>query len=211
MKAITQLSLLLWMLCFSWSARAHQPDLSSTILAEQGDGKWVLQIRAALTGFEYEVEAYHGKDAYASPQEFQEQVLDLLRGNVTLRFNDAHVAALGEGELKLGHETYVTFQIEGVPDQVQSLEVTNTSFSNIPRNQSALLVLKKGFAKQQFTLNEENEHTASLKVEEGKLVLLASAPANYAYWPFLIAGVLLISLSIGYSVYKNRQVSTVLN
>ena len=54
---------------------AHQPDQSSTMLVEKGEGVWILQVRAALTAFEYEVHHTFGTESYKTPEEFNELVL----------------------------------------------------------------------------------------------------------------------------------------
>lgn len=179
MKKITRFLTLLSVLCISSQVQAHQPDLSSIILAEQGDNKWVLQVRSALTAFEYMVEEHYGASAYTTPEEFQELVVNYVRDNISIRFNEADVAVLQHGMVKLGHETNVIFQLAGTPEAVHSLMVENRSFSDIPRNKSVLIVYKEGFSKDQFTLNEDNEHRIKLKV--GNFTFVAVEQANG--WP----------------------------
>jgi hypothetical protein len=202
MKAINKFLFLLGVLCLPWGASAHQPDLSSTILVEQDKNKWVLQVRAALTAFEYVVEANFGESSYATPEEFQALVANYVRENTTVRFNDGQLAVLQDGVVKLGHETYVTFQIEGTPDDVQSLVVQNTSFSDISRNQSALLILKKGVEKEQFTLNNNNEHRAELEVRDARFVLVVPNAGLAIYLPFLLLIAALLVLSLVYFALK---------
>ncbi|MCF8244262.1 MAG: hypothetical protein K9J37_05610 [Saprospiraceae bacterium] len=48
--------------------------------------------------------------------------------------------------MQLGHETSVVFELAGVPENFSEISVKNSSFKDISRNQSALIVLKKGFA-----------------------------------------------------------------
>ena len=186
------------------SIKAHQPDLSSTMLVEQGENTWVLQIRAALTAFEYEIENHFGKDSYATPEEFQELVVKHIRENTSILLNDNDVVTLENGLVKLGHETSVTFEVVGTPSIIQSLEVQNKSFSNISRNQSALIVVKKGFAKDQFILDKNNSHTAKLKVKDSKfeLVAVTSIEGKTQYAIFIFASVLFV-LSIMYSAFKH--------
>ncbi|SEQ53596.1 hypothetical protein [Neolewinella agarilytica] len=171
MKVARKFSLLLGLLCLSITAYAHQPDLSSTILAEKGDNEWVLQIRASLTAFDYEVKARFGDSAYASPEEFRELVIEHLQREIILRFNDGTITALQDGVVKLGHETTATFHIADVPGEITSLFVRNAAFSNISHNQSALYVVKEGFDRKQFVLKGSNDHSATLEVSGTHFVL----------------------------------------
>lgn len=196
----------LCMLCISLGIQAHQPDLSSTILAAQDGNKWVLQVRASLTAFEYVVEENFGESSYATPEEFQALVTDYVRKHVSIQFDEDNMAVLQNGMVKLGHETNVIFQIEGVPQDIQSLVVKNTSFSGIPRNQSALLVIKEGFAKDQFTLSNSNEHTVTLKVSDTKFVLVTPADGKASYLPFLILAGALVVFLIACIIFKKRQI-----
>lgn len=149
---------------------AHQTDVSSTMLVEQADGTWVLQIGATMTAFQYEVIAQHGENAYDSPEQFKTLVVNHLKDNLSIYFNDQDPVELGQGRVKLGHETNVIFEVLGVPEEVKSIKVKNSSFKDIQRNQSTLLVLKTGFPKEQFVLNEENKHTLKLLVIDSKFV-----------------------------------------
>lgn len=152
------------------TAHAHQPDISSTMLVEQGENQWVLQIRASLTAFQYEIKYHFGDSAYATPEEFMQLVLNHVKENTAIQFNDAHVS-LDSGMVRLGHETNVVFKVSGTPEDIKSLAVQNSSFKDISRNQSALILFKEGFEKEQFILNKENEHAIKLKVVDSKFVI----------------------------------------
>ena len=52
--------------------------------------------------------------------------------------------------------------LEGVPTEQHKLLVINTAFKEIYKSKSALILLKKGYAKERFVLNEENKHTLAL-------------------------------------------------
>ena len=174
-------------------------------MAEQEDHKWVLQVRSALTAFEYEIEAHFGKSSYASPEEFQELVVDYVRGHISILFNDTNAVVLQNGMVKLGHETNVIFQLAGIPETIHSLAVENRSFSDIPRNQSALMVFKEGFSKDQFMLNENNGHSIKLKVGSAKFEAVEQVQEAAQSSLLIFAGVLL-ALSVIYFAFKNRQI-----
>ncbi len=150
--------------------KAHQPDLSSTMLIEQEDNTWILQIRAALTAFEYEVAAQFPDKTYTSPKEFQDLVIEHVQKNLTVRFNGQDSMELLKPYVKLGHETNVLFEIKNAPETINSIFVQNSSFGDIKRNQSALVVFKEGFTKEQFVLNNANSHSADLMIKGNKFV-----------------------------------------
>lgn len=160
------------------NAQAHQPDVSSTVLAESGDNTWVLQVRAALTAFEYEIHYHYGEDSYKTPKAFQELTRNYVKENLSILFDGTNAAILKNGMVKLGHETNVVFEVEGIPENFSNIEFKNTSFRDITRNQSALIILKKGFDKNQFVLNNENEHTANLTVEDSKFIATSSSKTS---------------------------------
>lgn len=195
------------LLLISVVASAHNPDLSSTILVEKGENTWILQIRAALTAFEYEVESHFGKDAFATPEEFQALVVEHVRENLSIKYNSHDVAELKNGKVKLGHETSITFEVIGLPTSIEFLEVENSSFKHIPRNQSALMVLKKGFAKEQFNLNAKNDHTAKLKVANSKIVLTTpTSEENNSSIYFLAVAILFVSvIFFGYKLARKNR------
>jgi len=186
------------------AAYAHQPDLSSTMLVEQADNEWVLQVRSALTAFQYEVKYHFGDSAYATPEEFQNLVLELVKENILIKFNDANIR-LDSGMVRLGHETNVVFKVSGTPKDIETLFVKNGAFSHVSRNQSALILLKKGFQKEQFILNFKNEHTVKLRATTDKFVLDTSIKNETQAYLLIFA---LISLALATAVfffYKNKS------
>lgn len=166
--------LIITMLCLlanPWKAKAHSPDVSSTMLVQQKDGSWILQIKAALTAFEFEIKVRYGENAFDTPEKFRELVLEHVLENLSIDFNLDECAHFQDGFVKLGHETSVVFKVIDLPETFNTITVKNGSFQHIFRNQSALIVLKKGMAKEQFILNKKNKHTATLEVKEAKFAL----------------------------------------
>lgn len=182
----------------AWNVQAHHVDVSSTMLVEQSDNSWVLQIRTALTALDYEIKAKELETPYKTAEEFQALVLQHVKDNLQIYFNEEDEVELKNGRVKLGHESSIVFEVEGVPTIINSVYVKNSSFKNIHRNQSALIVLKQGFKKNQFTLNEKNEHAMRLKVadkqfEPFETIVMTSEITNnhnytYAGIVFLLLG-----------------------
>jgi len=207
MKKIIQYSLLLLFLCSSTGLWAHQPNLSSTILMEKEDGQWIVQIRASLTAFEYEVAARFGQDAYKTAEEFKELVVRQIEQSLSVKFNEGESLKLNKPQVRLGHESSITFELEGKTENMNLIEVKNTSFEHISRNQAALVVLKKGFAKNQFMMNKENNHQLYLKAEDNKFEALdpkAEKQTN-VYALVLLLGILLTGIAIFLLVNKQSK------
>lgn len=144
--------------------KAHQADVSTTLLVEKEDGSWVLQISSSLTAYQHEIRTHFAATPYKTPEEFQEMVLKHIKNNFKVTFNGDKAIILSNGVVQLGHETKVVFPVLGIPSEIKSVVVKNTIFEDINRNQSALLLFKQGFAKEHFTLNAANEHTLALEV-----------------------------------------------
>lgn len=169
------------------TAHAHQPDVSTTMLVEQENKTWILQISASLTGFQQEIRTHFADTPYNTPEEFQEMVLEHIKNNLTITFNDGQDIRLSEGRVILGHETKVVFEVFGVPSDFKSVLVKNSAFKDIHHNQSALVLLKEGFNKEHFVLNDDNNHTLKLVANNHQFVIEAKSEASFfTYKTFLI-------------------------
>lgn len=192
----------------AWSLQAHQVEISSTMLVEQDNSKWVLQIRSALTSFDYAIEAAY--PPYKSPEEFRSLVLQHIQDNLQITFNEEDDVMLQNGAVKLGHETSVVFEVVGVPEIIKSVYVENTSFKTIHRSQNALLILKKDFQKKQFLLNDQNDYALYLKADNTQFIpatpkiMFSKISTNYIYAG---VGLLLAGLIVGAFLWTryNRQ------
>lgn len=148
---------------------AHQADISSTMIVERNDGTYMVELRTALTAFEYAVHAHYGEFTYDSPEAFKNLVVKHVTENVSIYVDDNYIS-LENGTVKLGHETYVFFELNGIPKSFESISIQNSSFKDIHRNQSALIILKKGVVKEQFVLSEKNDHQISFQIFNSKFI-----------------------------------------
>ena len=174
------------LLLSTWSLQAHQTELSSTMLVEQDNNNWVLQVRSALTAFDHIIKVNY--PPYQNVAEFQALVLQHLKDNIRITCNEDTHITLQNGMVKLGHESSVVFEVVGVPENIESLYVKNSSFNTIHRNQSALIILKKGFKRKQFSLNQQNDYGLTLKAVNNQFTPIDTtiatseiAPTNYIY------------------------------
>ena len=191
---------------------AHQPDRSSTMLVEKAEGEWILQVRAALTAFEYEVHVNYGEDSYKTPEEFNGLVLDHLRNNIYVVVNKDTISLKG-GNVKLGHETSVIFELEEELQDLQYVSVIQNSFVDVNRNQSALVLLKKGLKPQQFIMNQSNDHQMDIEFSNNEFVARSQVsegiePHSHV-WQYVlgIALLLFLVLVVCYWIRRNPILS----
>lgn len=159
-------SYLLLLLLFTQTVKAHQTEVSTTMLVENENKTWVLQISASLTAFQKEIRMHYAETPYKTPEEFKQMVLEYVKSNLVIEFNNKKQSIiLGEGVVKLGHETKVVFEVFGVPETINSVLVKNETFKDIHRNQSALVILKAGVERKQFVLDADNNHLIDLELD----------------------------------------------
>ncbi|MEB8329040.1 hypothetical protein OO009_06700 [Flavobacteriaceae bacterium KMM 6897] len=191
---------ILGLLFMAMTVRAHQADVSTTMLVEQENNSWVLQISASLTAFQHEIRTHYADTPYKTPEEFQKMVLEHITNNLQISFNDGTPISLSSGIVKLGHETKVVFEVFDIPSEINSVLVKNSAFKDIHRNQSALMLFKKGFSKKHFVLNDSNNHTLALVVSDHEFVEAGNNEASFflSYFGLLCIGL----LGIGYLLYN---------
>jgi len=195
----------------TWNVQAHQTEISSTMLVEQDNNIWMLQIRSALTAFDQTIKANYPK--YESAEAFQALVLQHLKDNLQIKFNDQVEVTLQNGAVKLGHETSVVFEVVGVPENIESVFVKNSSFKSINRSQGALLIFKKGFDRKQFTLNKKNDYGLELKAADKQfipvnpMVVTSQIASNYTYIGvvFGLIGLAMLTLAFLWSIRKRQH------
>lgn len=173
---------------------AHQADVSSTMLIEQEDNTWLLNIRAAFTAFEQEIHTHFSDSAYSTPEEFNQLVINYFQQNLIILLNDRDTASLSHPMMKLGHESSLLFEVAGIPATIQSIAVSNTAFQDIYHSQSALIILKKGMKKDQFLLNKDNQYRARLEIQDNSF-LLDSGQTYHQQHPqisWVVVGILML-------------------
>lgn len=203
-----KIALVIIFLTTSLLMQAHQPDISTTMLVQQENDTWVLQITGSLTAFQQEVRSHFAETPYKTPEEFKEMVITHIKNNISIKVNNREsLLILEHGFVKLGHETKVVFQVMGIPDSLTSINVTNTAFRDINRSQSALVLLKKGFSKEHFVLNKSNDFALNLNVEDHKFVKQTDNQANFLSTKILLALVVLgLVVFIYQKIKEKRQV-----
>ena len=163
---------------FSMASFAHNPEVSTTMLVEKENNVWVLQLSASLTAFQQEIKTHYAETPYKTSKEFQQMVLDHVKKNLHITFNNGDDVTFSMGIVKLGHETKVVFEVFGTPSDIKSALITNTVFEDIHRSQGALVLLKGGFQKKQFILNKTNDYTIALQADNNQFTQVVEQKAS---------------------------------
>lgn len=195
MKKNRKLVLVIGLMLCIFSVKAHQPDLSATMILEQSRNNWIVQVNAPLTAFQYEIKTVLGK-TYATPEEFQKLLIEYLKANLVICFNNSDTATIRRAYVKLGHETSVVLEISGVPESIKIVYVQNAAFKDISRNQNILILAKEGFSKEQIVLNNENLHTATWVLENDRFKLITEDVVSSAYFNRYALVILIIGLLV---------------
>lgn len=152
----------------SGQSHAHQPALSTMILSKTVDGKYVLQINSSLTAFEGEIDYLYSKNSYKTPEAFNKLVINHFEKNVSFSINGDNTVKFVDPIVILGHETKLVVEVVGIPNDIKTIYLKNEMFKDIPRNQSILIMLDKGFPNQQYVLNNENNQEVQLELVNGE-------------------------------------------
>lgn len=179
----------------SSSVLGHNPSHSSTMLVEGKNNEWTLFISSALTAFQYEIKNKYTANSYKTPEEFKNLVVKHLLENISIICDDNKKIQLENLAVKLGHGTKVSFKVSGMPVSFNTISIKNTSFQNLTKSQSALIILKKGISKEQFILNETNNHTLKLNIKGSNfkhVVDTSFEDNNKGYLTWILSGLLVI-------------------
>lgn len=187
---------------------AHSPDISSLMMYEQ-NGKQFLAIRSALTAFEGEVDYHFKKNAYKTPEEFQQFVVQLFQKNCFLSVNNDTVTFL-QPTAVLGHETTVFAELSNLPKKITSIHVSNTLFADMPNNQCEFVLMLNGYPQKQFILSSDNAHAVSLSLEHENWVVEKAQKAFLTTSTLLLFGLFMaIALAIWFFGKRKTTASRV--
>lgn len=145
-------------LVLSSACLAHQSNLSTSFLSTTSGGMNVLQITSSLGAFEGEIDFVYGKEAYKTPEEFRELVIQYFKENVLFIVNGQDTLRFGKPRVILGHESKLVVEVLGLPSNITSFYFKNTMFKDMHHNKMALMLSSTGFPKNQLELNNDNQH-----------------------------------------------------
>ena len=186
---------------------AHSPDLSSMMIYEQ-NGKYFLAIKSSLTAFEGEIDYHFNKNAYKTPEDFQQLVSKHFQKNCLLIINNDTIKFINP-TVVLGHETTVFVELLNVPDKFNSLYVRNTVFKDMPNNMCELILTLKGLPQKQYILTNENKQEVKLRVENDNWEVEETnasffKSSNLLLWSLLFLSVLVV---VAIAVWRKKNIS----
>lgn len=199
--------LMIGMVFFTPFLFAHSPDLSSMMIYEQ-NGKYFLAIKSSLTAFEGEIDYQFNKNAYKTPEDFQQLVSKHFQKNCLLIINNDTIKFINP-TVVLGHETTVFAELLNVPDKFNSLYVRNTVFKDMPNNMCELILTLKGLPQKQYILTDENKQEVSLSVENDNWEVEETnasffKSSNLLLWSLLFLSVLVV---VAIAVWRKKNIS----
>lgn len=185
-------------------AHAHQPDLSSLMIYEQG-GKSFLAIKSALSAFESEIEYSYQIGAYKTPDEFQELVIRHFQKKSFLVINGDTIKLL-HPQVNLGHETTLFAELSEISTNIKSMHIKNAIFADISNSICEVIIALNGIPQKQFLLSSENKYEVNLNVENGTWVMVENSNPLFTKSTLTFLGifVLAICLVVGMLILKGK-------
>lgn len=192
------------LLLFGKFAYAHTPDLSSLMIYEQ-NGKYLLIIKSSLTAFQGEVDYIFKKNAYKTPEEFQQLVLKHFQNNCSVIINNETIKFINP-QVQLGHETTLFAELDAVPDDIKSINVKNAMFEDMPNNMCELILINKGFVQKQHILSAGNNNEVLLKAENNNWIEeKTSHPISDNADVLIGIGFIIMTCIAGFFVYRKHK------
>lgn len=164
MFLVKKLGVFILLLWCSFGVQAHGFDYSVMRFTETENRTWDLTITSSLDAFRKEVRLHFSDTPYATPEQFNEQLLAHINKTLTLSAKTKQIT-LGEGKVSLGHETSVVFKNITFAKNTQKITLTNGAVKDIYRHTTKLIVTPLSSDKQSFILNKSNDFTANIPVQ----------------------------------------------
>lgn len=187
---------------------AHGSKSSSFFLAESLPGVWNIQVGASSAAFQYEYIALNDKKSLDNldPEDFKQWIIDHLKNTIIIKVN-GEIISLGNGFVKLGHQTSAKILAENMPNTVESISVQNLGFSKgLKNHKSHFKVIRSGDYSEKFILNTDNKYSINLEYNWGKLKIKGTSTNRNYFYSFLIFGFLtLIVVTLFYVIKRNNR------
>ena len=196
--------LFLLLLCAK-AVHAHEPDLSNLMIYEQ-NGKCLLVIKSSLTAFEGEIDYLFGKNAYKSPEAFQQLVIKHFKNSCLVMMNGDTVKLINPTVL-LGHESTLIAELLNAPNKVNSIYIRNRLFKDMPSNMCEIILTLKGLPQKQYILDNANKQEVKLTIENNNWTVVKAVDWSYKN-PSLVFGLVffgVLSAAIILAIRKNKK------
>lgn len=196
--------LFLLLLCAK-AVQAHEPDLSNLMIYEQ-NGKCLLVIKSSLTAFEGEIDYLFGKNAYKSPEAFEQLVIKHFKNSCLVMMNGDTVKLINPTVL-LGHESTLIAELLNAPNKVNSIYIRNRLFKDMPSNMCEIILTLKGLPQKQYILDNANKQEVKLTIENNNWTVVKAVDWSYKNPSLVFRLVFLgvVSAAIILAIRKNKK------
>lgn len=187
---------------------AHSPQISTVTLTQNKDSTWTLMMRASLSAYQYELAdgCINCQTNSILAADFQPLLLAHLRENIRIRANGSDTISLQKGQVVLGHQTDVRFDVVGMPEQVQLLDVQQLSFAGLGQHVCILRVITLTSGSSTSVLQQDNDYAVSLAQQDNVLAeVTRSSETNWLPWGAGAGGLLLVLLLVRVQWLRNQK------
>jgi hypothetical protein len=174
---------------------AHSPQISTITLIQNKDNTWNLIVGASLSAYQYELANSYPNQRFDSVQVnlFRPLLLNHLRRNIRIKANNSKAASLQNGMVILGHQTDVRFDVKGVPEELQSIDIQQLSFYSLGGHYCLFKIITLRNGTFSHVLERENNYSVSLVLENDRFIDVAQKSGlNWQYWGLLTFGLVFI-------------------
>lgn len=197
-----QIAIFAILLLYTVALRAHTPQISSIALVQSKENKWNLVISASLSAFQYELMNSNPNQKLDSipADQFQALIVEHLKKNINIEANH-RFATLRNGKVILGHQTDINFEVSGMPDQLESLNLQQLGFGTLRDHYCVLKVITKDNSSNNFILQGGNNFSISLGLKDK----VYSEQNEKSSLSWLLIGAMVMTLIVASGVvYKNN-------
>ena len=211
--AMKKLGFILFLIVCALSGQAHSPQLSTITLIQNKDNTWNLMVGASLSAYQYKLADDYVNQPANSIQvaDFRPLLLAHLRKSIRIKANGGKAVSLQNGRVVLGHQTDIRFDVTGMPEQIQSIDIQQLSFSGLGGHYCILKVITQKSGSLTSVLQQDNSYAVSLALQDDVLAEVAKpSKTNWLPWGAGAAGGLVLLLLIRLQRLKNQKKSATL-
>jgi len=195
--------LIISFLVINLSLKAHNAQISTLSIIQNGDKKWSLIVSSGLSAFEFELRnKFPTLDLNKLKlNDFQKLFLANIKENISIKANGGNSIELINGSIKIGHETDAKFDLSGMPDDLEAFSMTNHSFSTLTDHHCVMNIITKNGISQNFVLEKNNNFELSIDLKNG--VWHTSEGFGISFY-ILISAISLFLFGILFNVLRKR-------
>lgn len=188
--------------------RAHNSQISTVSLVQNEEQIWNLYISSSFDSFKYQlISKYPDIDIdNLSAEKYQKLLLKYLQENIILTANGEKMANLHNGIIKLGHQTDLIYEVNGLPEKLTSLYLKLDGFENDSKHNSIFKIVTPQLKSKNFILKKDNEFQLSLEKANEEFQLVPKEDNTSLFLPIMGLTVLVLTTILAISnLFKNPE------